>query len=390
MPFELNRQEIVDLLALVGVEIPARTRLTDEKLDKRLTLVLDSCQYISRVVPNPPLVPSAYPLWNGVKPLDDAIIRTNADEASLFEKSRAQGIVDPIPMHTNAFRDLRHSLKEIAIYVNKGYSRYAFQDSGMASDIRLKVLLATLKEQHLLLRLLRRNSKRIESTYQPTGRETAKGFELSFLLPVGPLSAKDRGKHNTIEGCPSCGETAPDLKKCTRCLSVSYCSKECQRLHWGTHRLLCDSVSSGTWKEITVHRPTEFNLNRYDIIGHPDVYDRSFEHFKTTPPENVHGTQPFIVKIQLAAADASNLAVVTGQRVDPRGIDGQSMLIYDRQRSIEFTMDTQRSDPVEFNAVAGIVKQKGERGLRVFCWATRSGDWTLRLCLDHLPEQQKW
>ena len=49
-------------------------------------------------------------------------------------------------------------------------------------------LLATLKEQHLLLKLLRRNSKRIESTYQPTGRETAKGFELSFLLPVGYAS----------------------------------------------------------------------------------------------------------------------------------------------------------------------------------------------------------
>ncbi|KAJ7213092.1 hypothetical protein GGX14DRAFT_620156 [Mycena pura] len=328
MPFELNRQEIIDLLALVGVEIPARTKLTDEKLDKRLTLVLDSCQYISRVVPNPPLVPSAYPLWNGVQPLDNAIIRANADEANLFEKpeSRAQGIVDPIP---DAFRDLRHSLKEIfATYVDKGYSRYAFQDSGMASDIRLKVL-------------------------------EVRKFDLDTPIFMVEYQHYDR--------------------------------EDCQKVHWRTHRLLCDSVFSGTWKEITVHRSTEFNLNRYDIIGHPDVYEQSFEHLKTTPPENVHGTQPFIVKIQLAAAlDANNLAAVTRQQVDPRGIDGQLMLIYDRQRSIEFTMDTQRSDLVEFNTVAGIVKQKGERGLRVFCWATRSGDWTLRLCLDHLPEQQKW
>jgi hypothetical protein len=71
--------------------------------------------------------------------LAGVIFRTNADEASFFEASLARGIADPIPIHTNAFRDLRQSLKDIADHVDKGYMRYAFQDPEMTSDIRLKV-----------------------------------------------------------------------------------------------------------------------------------------------------------------------------------------------------------------------------------------------------------
>ncbi|KAJ7037027.1 hypothetical protein C8F04DRAFT_1036017 [Mycena alexandri] len=359
----LTRQEILDLLALVGVEISPRTKINDEKLNKRLSQVLDSCQYLSRVLPEPPLSPTSFPLWKeaakGVA-LGEAITRTNPDEASFLERCRAQGNMDPIPMHANAFRDLRHSLQSIAalLDLNQGYSRYTFQDPQETSDIRLKVLEVrtfdsstsifivqyhhrickgplqpwadatlptTLKEQHLILRLLKRNRKRIDSGYRPSGVELE--------------------------------------------ISVSYCSKGCQTDHWKTHRPMCNSVASGTWKEITVRHPSSWNLNRYEVVGHPEIYARSFEHFKSTAPDNIHGTLPFIVKVQLAAADASNLPAVIGQKV---GLDKLS------------------ANPVEFETVAGLVREKGFRGLRLFCWATRSGDWTLRLCLDHLPEEQKW
>ncbi|KAJ7167961.1 hypothetical protein C8R46DRAFT_1094586 [Mycena filopes] len=422
----LTRQEILDLLLLMSVEISPRTKINDEKLNKLLSQVLDSSQYLSRVLPDPPLIPASFPLWKesaeGVA-LGNAIGRSNADEASFNERSRAQGNMDPIPMHTNAFRDLRHSLQSIASHVDRGYTRYAFQDPEMTSDIRLNVLevrafdtstpilvvqyrhyirkgrlqpwadamlATTLKEQHLLLRLLKRNRKRIDSSYQPNGVGMESDFDLSFLLPVGPLTAKDRGKHSTIEGCPNCGETAGDFKRCGRCLAVSYCSKGCQTDHWKTHRSACNSVASGTWKEITVRRPSSWHLNRYDVAGHPEIHERSLEYLKKTPPENAHGKLPFIVKVQLAAANASNLPAVIGQRVDPRARDGQSMLIYDRQASIEVGMERASADPAEFEAIAGLVQEKGFRGLRLFCWATRSGDWTLRICMDHFPEEQKW
>ncbi|KAJ7681870.1 hypothetical protein DFH06DRAFT_1314122 [Mycena polygramma] len=165
---------------------------------------------------------------------------------------------------------------------------------------------------------------------------------------------------------------------------------ECQTDDWKAHRSLCKSVHSGNWQTITFQRPATFNLNRYEIVGHPEIYARSFDFMKTSPPENIHGSLPFIVKIQLAAADASNLPAVIGQQVDPREHDGQSILIYDRQMSMEVELRKGTADPGDFGAVAALVSSQGFRGLRLFCWARRLADWTLELCLDHLPEEQKW
>ena len=39
--------------------------------------------------------------------------------------------------------------------------------------------------------------------------------------------------------CTSCGQEKPELKKCSKCMSVSYCGRECQIKDWGTHKTLC-------------------------------------------------------------------------------------------------------------------------------------------------------
>ena len=51
-----------------------------------------------------------------------------------------------------------------------------------------------------------------------------------------------------MTACASCSKASNDgsvrYQQCSRCLSVSasYCSKECQRLHWPLHRALCSDV----------------------------------------------------------------------------------------------------------------------------------------------------
>ena len=41
--------------------------------------------------------------------------------------------------------------------------------------------------------------------------------------------------------CQGCGSLSEDLKKCSRCKKVSYCSRECQKGHWKVHKKQCNS-----------------------------------------------------------------------------------------------------------------------------------------------------
>mmetsp|Transcript_41793 Transcript_41793/g.131782 ORF Transcript_41793/g.131782 Transcript_41793/m.131782 type:complete len:176 (-) Transcript_41793:2686-3213(-) len=43
--------------------------------------------------------------------------------------------------------------------------------------------------------------------------------------------------------CRACG-AAEAKKRCGRCRAVAYCSKECQRLHWKSHRAVCDFLAA--------------------------------------------------------------------------------------------------------------------------------------------------
>lgn len=43
--------------------------------------------------------------------------------------------------------------------------------------------------------------------------------------------------------CPSCGKPGKFL--CSRCKSVRYCSKECQKAHWKEHKKVCKAPEEG-------------------------------------------------------------------------------------------------------------------------------------------------
>ena len=47
-----------------------------------------------------------------------------------------------------------------------------------------------------------------------------------------------------INKCQCCGVSSPDLKKCTRCKSVYYCDKVCQKRDWKErHKNTCQPAS---------------------------------------------------------------------------------------------------------------------------------------------------
>lgn len=53
-----------------------------------------------------------------------------------------------------------------------------------------------------------------------------------------------------ITNCNTCGEENP-TKKCSKCKLVSYCDRECQRLHWFVHKKVCDREITSSTTSIT-------------------------------------------------------------------------------------------------------------------------------------------
>ena len=45
------------------------------------------------------------------------------------------------------------------------------------------------------------------------------------------------------EECGACGSSAKATKFCSKCKSVKYCSKECQRAHWKVHKKVCKEIA---------------------------------------------------------------------------------------------------------------------------------------------------
>lgn len=39
--------------------------------------------------------------------------------------------------------------------------------------------------------------------------------------------------------CAHCSQTLPSMKRCTQCRAVLYCSGDCQKKHWPSHKAEC-------------------------------------------------------------------------------------------------------------------------------------------------------
>jgi len=230
---------------------------------------------------------------------------------------------------------------------------------------------ATEQEQTLLLKLLTLNAKHLSPSYKPKRDRSESSFKLSFLLPLGPLTQLDIGKLNSDFGCIVCGNKT--VSRCSQCLSVSYCGKECQTAHWKEHKPLCQSLKNGIWRTVT------FALQDPLAQAFPNMHMAMFN-FRTMepievkddgkPPENIHGDNAFLIKIQ--------------KRVT--AVPADSMMIYDRQRSFNVHLLLSQDQDV-FRQLEDEMRRTGYMGLKIYRWAKRVGDMQLSICVDKLPTQ---
>merc|ERR1712146_412965 len=57
----------------------------------------------------------------------------------------------------------------------------------------------------------------------------------------------DAGSHRAVamEACAVCA-TVCDIQLCVQCLSIGYCSRECQKRDWSRHKHECRAAASQT------------------------------------------------------------------------------------------------------------------------------------------------
>ena len=63
-----------------------------------------------------------------------------------------------------------------------------------------------------------------------------------ITIDVLPFLKVSFSKFSPLTQCASCCVKKIELLKCSRCMSVSYCSTACQKQNWGTHKFVCTAA----------------------------------------------------------------------------------------------------------------------------------------------------
>ncbi|KZS94839.1 hypothetical protein SISNIDRAFT_452975 [Sistotremastrum niveocremeum HHB9708] len=414
---KMVREEVVNALVALGIDLPPGNKITEEHLKKRLSRALDCAQLFSQRLPSATLDPAALSAWTGslYAKFTPGSVMENTHLMSLMQSDRRPS------EERDVFYDMREAIACLGHVFDQGGRFIVLQDEGQMSAICVRVIdvlklndrtpvmilsydrslrgsmkpsmvqfldthfgrglvdiTTSVRGQQLLLRLLSLNSLRIPASYKPSRQPYETDYRLSFLMPTGPLSMTDIGTMNEEKGCELCG--GPATKRCSACESVVYCGKACQSEGWPSHKKQCHALSKGTWSTMRFQSQAaampmfeghySANINRYTRSDGEELVAENHAPLSVNspPPPNVHANRPFVLKIQ------SNPV---------------SIRIYDRRRSVDLFLMIY-NDPINFKKLCEATST-GFRGIKCYRWAKRVSDWELSICLDRkLAEDPKW
>lgn len=133
-------------------------------------------------------------------------------------------------------------------------------------------------------------------------------------------------------------------------------------------------ISKGNWLDVDISLSGEAGytsmiaLNRHTTPVGDGVKAENFEQadFNLAPP-NIHGQQPFIVKLQVPL------------------LGDAGIMVYDRQRSFTSFILNERNLDV-YPKLEAEIRKSPFMGQKMYRWAKRVGDWELSVCLDVEPK----
>ncbi|KAJ3777401.1 hypothetical protein FB446DRAFT_681134 [Lentinula raphanica] len=427
IPIDISREEKVDFLRSMGLDLSPATRLPQDALEKKFRNAIDACQSFATLIPKLPFDPSTLPVWSKQtckKPLLEVVNRGNIREAYATLQAKMQGKFSAWDLYENVFMDIRQTIMTLGNNIDNGRKTTIIQDQESKCAICMRVvdvrmlnedtpvmivlyrrgardspsfdtvkwvqevmmtqqplggqIRATPEEQKLLLAVLNANARRLSPDYSVKRHSsgTEAPFALSFLLPIGPINQRDMGNLTHHTGCVVCGQKT--RSKCSRCLAMEYCGAECQRAHWKEHKPTCNSLQGGEWIELVFSMNTP-EMRSVAAQGGEMAFWNSmasgrakdilnYKPLETEPafPPNLHAQNPFLIKIQ-------------------RGMHPglPPMMIYDRTRTFQVFL-CHETDSNGYGKTAAQM-HTGQSGLKIYRWAKRTGENRLSVCLNRAP-----
>lgn len=190
-------------------------------------------------------------------------------------------------------------------------------------------------------------------------------------------------------------------KLCGKCQVARYCSVDCQRSHWKTHKHLCQlrstSFQSVCYDEVE-HRPSvviplgvlymeDENGPTFSVVSSaPGIVDRS------KIPSNVHGDREFYIKVQNSAP---SLVVAQGSQDDARLYRAFSLCDEPRQLNVLVERASPKFPHDCFDKIMYLVKKHGRPGRKsplmkvMYLCARREGS-CVRIFLDKPRNDLNW
>ncbi|KAF8429108.1 hypothetical protein EV426DRAFT_209025 [Tirmania nivea] len=253
----------------------------------------------------------------------------------------------------------------------------------------------SLNAQHLILRQLLYNARRVPADYKPTFNKFRRGalvhFTPSFILPLRPVSPAMLGhlsrplKHSDCAAA-NCPGAFVDAGICSRCGVIQYCSTSCQSRDLPSHAPFCRRISRS--KVVSFEACPLSDIGQYvgvfnlgsttsDMVTTHSMSDHAkaglAESRKKHPNQRL-----FLINVQVSLGGTGPL------------------MVYDRDKTFIVQVHPPREggderDAIAFKAMENLSRKCTRwRGLKVFLYArhSRAGDTRLEVLTDVLPGQE--
>lgn len=171
-------------------------------------------------------------------------------------------------------------------------------------------------------------------------------------------------------------------------MAARYCGKECQKLHWGRHKYVCQAA--GQRNSIEVSIPVNVCAPGYIKFQfsatNPGLEPTGPDY---APPPQRDGTR-FIVKMQTGEGLVNSETLnAEGYISDDYNPEKAQITVYDRSRNVDFDI---AGNPKLYHLImeCGIMTSSMYLSKKLFCWAAFKDGKTLRIFTHEFPPVQKW